>query len=170
MGTVDGPEFCIVFLRMFHIESVGFLVSSPSKYTTWNLRCHIYISRNDYGTNVTDEPLLQLTAVHSFWCVNEDTVWFCVIVSVLWLLSVLVMLISKWGPPCCFTAKLGNVLLGKSIYCGNLLSMDKIHHMMYKLGVTDAIRNKVIFAFVKGKNEPTHMGNILKQRIVLNVM
>ena len=48
--------------------------------------------------------------------------------------------------------------------------MDKIHHMVYKLGVTDATRNKVIFVFVKEKNEPTHMGNILKQRIVLNVM
>ena len=99
-GTVDGPEFCSC-LTLFHIESVGFLVSSPSKYTTWNLRCHIYISRNNYRTNVTEEPLLQLKAVHSFWCVNEDIVWFCVIVSVLWLLSVLVMLISKSGPLQC---------------------------------------------------------------------
>ena len=78
MGTVDGPEFCSC-LTLFPIESVGFLVSSPSKYATWNLRCHIYISRNNYGTNVTEEPLLQLKAVHSFWCVNEDPVWFCVI-------------------------------------------------------------------------------------------
>ena len=98
MGTVDGPKFCSC-LTLFHIESVGFLDSSPSKYTTWNLRCQI--SRNNYENNVTEKTFLQLKAVHSFLCVNEDTVWFCVIVSVLWLLSVLVMLISKWGPLQC---------------------------------------------------------------------
>ena len=76
MGTLHGPEFCSC-LTLFHIESFGFLDSSPTSYETWNLRYHIYISRNNHGSNITEQPLLQLKAVHSCWCVNEDTGWFC---------------------------------------------------------------------------------------------
>ena len=39
MGTIDGPEFC-GGLTSFHIESIGFLDSNPSKYVTWNPPYH----------------------------------------------------------------------------------------------------------------------------------
>ena len=59
MGTIDGPKYCSCF-TLFHMESFGFLDSGTSKYATLNLRHHMYISRNNHGTNVTKEPLLQL--------------------------------------------------------------------------------------------------------------
>ena len=136
----------------------------------------IYINRNNYGTNVTEEPLLQFKAVHSFSWVTEGTGWFCHIVSVL------SVLISKWETLQCMdclnykravsgkvipwlfllvyvnyrpiriitesrqhvvpTVKLGNILLGKSVYSGNLLSIDKTYHVVDKLGVTDITWNQ----------------------------
>ena len=69
---------------------------SPNSFRTWSANSEAspmtHISTYDYGTTLTEEPLLQLRPFHSCSSLTDDR-WFWIIMPVL---SLLLMLISTW--------------------------------------------------------------------------